>query len=158
VSGDAANFCDYPSLGVDANALYTGCNMFTGAGAFSRTSVYVVRKSSITGGGPIVVTGFGGRREPPPWRDPTRRAAWTTTIPGRRRATSSASIRWRSRRIQIRRVTNPGATPTLSANITLTVPTTTAMSRQLSPDNTTQTNGIDASDDRLFMARSTRTS
>jgi len=151
VSGDAANFCDYPSLGVDANALYTGCNMFTGAGAFSRTSVYVVRKSSITGGGPIVVTGFGGVASASvagPYAprgvdndDPQATQGYFIGVD-----TLAFST------LQIRRVTNPGATPTLSANITLTVPTTTAMSRQLSPGNTTQTNGIDASDDRVFMA------
>src|SRR5262249_55094193 len=50
VSGDGANFCDFPSLGVDGNAVYTGCNMFTSAGAFSRTSVYVVRKSTLLSG------------------------------------------------------------------------------------------------------------
>ena len=30
------NFCDYPSLGIDVNALYVGCNMFTSAGRVRR--------------------------------------------------------------------------------------------------------------------------
>ena len=57
IPADVGNFCDYPSLGVDANALYTGCNMFTTT--YQHSSVFVIRKSSVTGGGPIVVTGFG---------------------------------------------------------------------------------------------------
>ena len=58
---DGSNFCDYPSLGVDVNALYTGCNMFTTpAPSFTGTNGYVVRKSSVLGAGPIVVTKFAG--------------------------------------------------------------------------------------------------
>src|SRR4051794_10214409 len=39
----AGLFADYPTLGVDANALYIGTNDFTLAGAFSNTDAYVVR-------------------------------------------------------------------------------------------------------------------
>jgi hypothetical protein len=52
------NFCDYPSLGIDVNALYIGCNMFTSAGSFVGTNGYVVRKSTTLGAGPITVTSF----------------------------------------------------------------------------------------------------
>ena len=55
---DAANFCDYPSLGVDSQALYTGCDMFTATGSFVGTNGYVIRKSSILSGGPLVQTTF----------------------------------------------------------------------------------------------------
>src|SRR3989442_7364666 len=55
---DATNFCDYPSLGVDSQALYTGCNMFTSAGAFVGTNGYVIRKTSVLSGGPLVETPF----------------------------------------------------------------------------------------------------
>src|SRR5204863_825590 len=58
---DRSNFADYPTLGVDANALYIGCNIFSAStGSFVDTSAYVVRKSSILGAGPIVVTKFTG--------------------------------------------------------------------------------------------------
>jgi len=50
-------FADYPTLGVDANALYIGANMFTTT-AYAGTWGYVVRKSSVLSGGPIVVTTF----------------------------------------------------------------------------------------------------
>src|SRR5437879_49621 len=58
-TGDTGNFADYPTLGVDANALYIGVNIFGGRhGSFVNTTGFVVRKSSILGAGPIVVTAF----------------------------------------------------------------------------------------------------
>src|SRR5258706_10196916 len=61
-AGDSGNFADYPTLGVDANALYIGVNVFRsrGQGTFSSTTGFVIRKSSILGPGPIVVTAFRG--------------------------------------------------------------------------------------------------
>jgi len=61
-AGDSNNFADYPTLGVDANALYIGVNIFSsrGRGSFSSTTGFVVRKSSVLGAGPIVVTAFRG--------------------------------------------------------------------------------------------------
>src|SRR5260221_7638109 len=56
-----SNTClaDYPTLGVDANALYIGTNNFCGATqAFNSTDGYVVRKSSVLSGGPIATTVF----------------------------------------------------------------------------------------------------
>jgi len=48
---------DYPSLGIDANALYMGVNEFCGAGTpFQQTDVFVIRKSSVLSGGPISMT------------------------------------------------------------------------------------------------------
>src|SRR5262249_41388794 len=55
-AGDTGGLADYPSLGVDANALYIGTNTFVG-GAL-HTAGFVVRKSSVTGPGPIVVSVF----------------------------------------------------------------------------------------------------
>ena len=50
--GDSGGFCDYPSLGVDANALYTGCDEFDAAlGGFNNTTAFVIRKSSVLSGG-----------------------------------------------------------------------------------------------------------
>src|SRR4029077_5860507 len=61
-SGDATNFADYPTLGIDANALYIGANIFStgGSGSFVNCTAFVVRKSSLLSGGPIVVTPFTG--------------------------------------------------------------------------------------------------
>ncbi len=55
---DATNFADYPSLGIDADALYIGTDQFSLAGSFVNTNAYVIRKSSILGAGPIVFTTF----------------------------------------------------------------------------------------------------
>src|SRR5439155_13242611 len=60
-AGDTGQFADYPTLGIDANALYIGVNIFRRRGnpaAFSNTSVFVVRKNSVLNGGPVVVTAF----------------------------------------------------------------------------------------------------
>ena len=57
-TGDNARFADYPTLGIDANALYIGTNNFTAAVTFNSCTGFVVRKSSILGAGPIVATAF----------------------------------------------------------------------------------------------------
>jgi hypothetical protein len=54
----SSDFADYDTLGIDANALYIGTNVFSGTGAFKGTDGYVIRKSSVLGGGPPVVTVF----------------------------------------------------------------------------------------------------
>src|SRR3954447_16235623 len=61
-AGDTGQFADYPTLGIDANALYIGINLFgtRGSGSFANTTGFVVRKSSVLNGGPIVVSAFRG--------------------------------------------------------------------------------------------------
>jgi hypothetical protein len=54
-AGDTNLFFDYPTLGVDSQALYIGGNCFNGN---FTTTAFVVRKSSILSGGPIVVSAF----------------------------------------------------------------------------------------------------
>ena len=110
----------YPSLGVDANALYIGCNMFDGSFTFYQySSAYVIRKSSVLSGGPMVVTGFSnmGSTNNGPYAprgvdndDPT----WTE---GYFIGTDPGILN----RISIRKVLNPGGTPTLGPNIILPV-------------------------------------
>jgi hypothetical protein len=149
---DVANFCDYPSLGVDSQALYTGCNMFSPAGSFVGTNGYVVRKTSILGAGPLVQTGFanlaaGAGAGPFAPRgvdnlDPTSNEGYFIGVDN---ATFST--------LMLRRVNTPGATPTISANISLTVPTTTSSVAVDHLGNTGGTAGrIDALDDRLYAA------
>jgi hypothetical protein len=71
------SFLDYPSLGIDVNALYTGGTIFTSAGSFVGTNGYVIQKASILGAGPMVVTSFPN-------------LAAITSTPARPRDTSSA--------------------------------------------------------------------
>jgi hypothetical protein len=149
---DAANFCDYPSLGVDSQALYTGCNMFTAAGAFVGTNGYVIRKTSILGAGPLVQTTFanlalgaGAGPFAPRGVDNVDPASNEGYFIGVDNATFST--------LMIRRVSTPGATPTISANISLTVPTTTSPVKIEHLGNTGGANGrIDTLDDRLYAA------
>ena len=146
-TGDANSFCDYPSLGIDMNALYTGCNMFNSLGSFVWTSAFVIRKSSVTSGGPIVVTGFtniGSTTSAGPYAprgvdndDPCATEGYIIGAdPGF------------LNRLNFRRVTSPGGTPVLSANVTVTIANTN-MSPQVALGSTTN---IDASDHRFFMA------
>ena len=58
---DRGQFCDYPTLGVDKNALYIGGLIFNATeGTYIGSSAFVVRKSSLLTGGPIVYTPFRG--------------------------------------------------------------------------------------------------
>ena len=145
-------FADYPTLGVDANALYIGANMFTLGGAFSKTNMYVVRKSSILGAGPLVVTRFNGAAGAgagpftPQGVDNFAPGATTGFFIGVDNSVFS--------RLDVRTVTDPGGTPTLSGDLAVTVPATTFPAPVDHLGNTGGANGrLDALDDRLFAAQ-----
>ncbi|HWU52009.1 MAG TPA: hypothetical protein VN153_04260, partial [Tahibacter sp.] len=147
------NFCENPSLGIDVNALYIGCNMFTNTGTFVGTNAYVVRKTSVLGAGPATVTAFanlaaGTGAGPISPRgvdnfDPTATEGYFVGVDN---ATFST--------IMFRRISSPGsATPTISANISVTVPTTTFPNPVTHAGNTGGNNGrLDSLDDRLYAA------
>ncbi|MFI5041954.1 MAG: hypothetical protein ACHQNA_08935, partial [Acidimicrobiales bacterium] len=147
-AAENSNFCDYPGFGVDANAVYVGCNMFSAAGVFQHTTGYVIRKSSITSGGPIVVTPFvnltGGATAGPfaprgvDNDDPQATEGYFVGV----------DVALFSR-VVLRRVSSPGGTPTLSGNLNVGVPTTDLPIVQPASGSST---GLDTSDDRLFMA------
>lgn len=143
-----AGFFDYPTLGVDANALYIGGRMFnTALTAYVGASVFVIRKSSILGAGPMVVTGFNGIGTAstgiytPQGVHNDDPAAITGFIIGVNSAVFS--------QLDIHRISTPGGTPTASALIPLTVPTT---STPLNPVASGSAVTFDANDDRLFAA------
>lgn len=150
-AGNTNEFADYPTLGIDANALYIGANMFSSGGSFSNVSAWVVRKSSITGGGPIVATAFrnllvaGTGPYTPQGVDNFDPAATQGYFIGTDAATYG--------RLMLRRVSDPGGTPTISSNISITVPATFAPLNVRHLGNTGGTNGyLSAVDDRLFHA------
>ncbi|MEO8503891.1 MAG: hypothetical protein ABI609_08355 [Acidobacteriota bacterium] len=147
------NFCDYPSLGIDVNALYVGCNMFSSAGAEVGANGYVIRKSSTLGAGPLTVTmfanivvGAGAGPESPRGVDNFDATATEGYFVGADRAAFST--------VTFRRVSGPGtATPTISSNISVTVPTTTLPNPVTHAGNTGGNNGrLDSLDDRFFQA------
>lgn len=157
VTTDPTNFCDYPSLGVDNNALYFGCNMFTGAGAFAGTNGYVVRKSTVLGAGPITSTKFAGLS--------VCGATTCTEGPYAPRGVDNYDVASNEGyfigtsinafgQLDAMRVSNPGtAAPTISANIPITVPSTTTQIPVGHLGNTGGNSGrLDSLDDRLFAA------
>jgi Chitobiase/beta-hexosaminidase C-terminal domain len=143
-------FLDYDSLGLDNNALYIGGNMFVAnctSNCFAGTSAFVVRKSSILNGGPIVVTAFrglitaGDGPDSPRGVDNYDPAATEGYIIGPSDSTFG--------RLVMRRISDPGGTPTISGNIAITVDAT-ALPINV---NASGTSGqLDALDDRLFAA------
>ncbi|MCX6158194.1 MAG: T9SS type A sorting domain-containing protein [Ignavibacteriae bacterium] len=153
-----SNTClaDYPTLGIDNNALYIGTNNFCGSPkqTFNSTDGYVIRKSSVTGAGPLVVTVFRGLMTNATYAGPytpqgvdnfdaSSTEGYFIGVDGAAYGT-----------LQIRRVSNPGSTPTISSNISLTVPTTSAPITVRHKGNTGgATKYLDALDDRLFAAQ-----
>ncbi len=148
-AGDVNGFADYPTPGIDANAIYIGVNVFDSAGSYSGTTAFVVRKSSVLGAGPIVVTAFrnltGGPTGSGPFSpqgvDNSDSSATQGYIIGVDNALYGL--------LQIRRVSNPGGTPSISGNISLTIPSTTS---PLNVDHLGNTGGANGKLDGLGLA------
>ncbi|MBS1514121.1 MAG: T9SS type A sorting domain-containing protein [Bacteroidetes bacterium] len=148
-------FWDYPTLGVDANALYIGGNLFTLAGgSYSNTTAIVIRKSSIQASGPMVTTSMGNFLATstssgiytPQGVDNPDPAATEGYLVGVDNAVFS--------RIVIKRISTPGGTPTISGDLNVTVSTTTSPVLVNHLGNSGGTNGrLDVLDDRLYMAQ-----
>jgi hypothetical protein len=154
-TGDTGKFADYPTLGIDANALYIGVNIFGSRGlrvSFSNTTGFVVRKSSLLGGGPIVVTAFRsliGKHTPGPYTpqgvdnyDPAASEGYFIGV-------DSGFYG----RLQLLRVSNPGGTPSISPSIAITIPLNGATITVPHLGNTGGSSGnLDGLDYRLLAA------
>ena len=145
-AADNGGFFDYPTLGVDNNAVYIGGNVFIGG--FTGSTGFVVRKSSILTGGPIVVTAFrqlctgtvNGPYTPQGVDNPDATATQGYFI-----GVGSTTFG----DLYLRRISTPGGTPTISGNIQLVVPATGNTQDVAVSGSST----LDALDDRLFAAR-----
>ena len=145
----SGGWCDYPTLGIDANALYIGGNLFNTAGtALLGTIGLVVQKSSVLGTGSIVCTKYtlgaasSGIYTPQGVDQLFDPSATEGYFIGTGNGTTGV--------LYLYRVTNPGSTsPTMSSAITLTVPATAAPGTLYSKGCTYN---IDPDDDRLFAA------
>lgn len=147
--GGTPHFADYPQLGVDENAIYIGVNNFSSlSGSFTGTSLYVIRKSSAIGGGPLLVHGFrtvgsalgSGPDSPQPA---------TNMDPGATTGYVVGPDNLVLNRMDVVKVNNPGGTsPTLSSS-SIALPTT---AQPLSVPAKGAAGGIDALDDRFFEA------
>lgn len=150
--GQANIFFDYPTIGIDKNALYIGGNMFSLAGSFTGTNGYVINRASFLAGGAYTVNTFlnlctaaGAGPFTPQGVDNFDTNSTEGYFIGSDNVTLST--------LMIRRVSNPGGAPTISGNISLTVPTTTSSTTIPHLGNTGGANGnLDGLDDRLFAA------
>lgn len=147
-AGDAGKFLDYPTMGVDANALYIGGVRFNPS-TFDGCPVFVIRKSSVLGSGPMVVTAF---------RTISSATAGTFVPQGVHNDDPTATVGFFVgtdaavfSRLNITRVTDPGGTPSVT-NFQVTVPTNTfpQLQRHL---GAAANRRLDALDDRLFAAQ-----
>jgi Bacterial Ig domain len=142
---------DRPSLGIDASALYIGANQFcTGGTVYRGSSAWVVRKSSVLDGATPVVTAFhdltGGVAGPGPFAPQGVTNDDAAPATGYFLGVDNASFGV----LTLRRVSNPGATPTLSANISIPVAATSLPLPVRHLGNTGGANGyLAANDDRL---------
>ncbi|MDQ6632132.1 MAG: hypothetical protein M3Y82_10325 [Verrucomicrobiota bacterium] len=153
-AGDTGDFADYPTLGIDAKALYIGVNIFRARnGTFGNTTGFVIRKSSLLGAGPIVVTAFrrlisrGSSTGPftPQGVDNYDPLASEGYFIGVDNAMYG--------KLDLRRVSNPGGSPSISANIPITVPTTSGIILVSHLGNFGGANGnLDGLDQRLIAA------
>ncbi|HEY1434975.1 MAG TPA: IPT/TIG domain-containing protein [Thermoanaerobaculia bacterium] len=163
--GDTGFFFDVGSLGVDANALVIGGNLFDMSGVFQGTTVHVVRKSIVVSGpgGNVAascvayrnLTGTPGGAGPytpqgvDNLSDPSATASWVVGVNNVLPVTSELVLRqitWSA----------PGAWPpsAISANLTLAVPTTALPLTVPHQGNTGGADGqLDALDDQLFDAK-----
>lgn len=148
-AGDAGKFLDYPTLGVDANALYIGGNRFNPT-TFDGCPLFVVRKSSVLGAGPIVATAF-------------RTAATATTgiytpqgvdndDPTATEGYFIGTDAGVYGKLNFIRVSTPGGTPTFTSLTTMTVPANNAPVLQ-SHQGGASNRRLDGLDDRLFAAQ-----
>jgi Secretion system C-terminal sorting domain len=149
IPNNAANgFFDYPTLGMDINALYIGGVYFNAGGnAYIGSSVFVIKKSSILGAGPITTTAFhfignstSGIYVPQPADNDDPNASIGYIIGVDKNILGN---------LILHSISNAGTTPVLSAPINLAVPSTSIPIKQVSK-GTSQT--LDAIDDRLFSA------
>ncbi|MFN0112324.1 MAG: proprotein convertase P-domain-containing protein [Blastocatellia bacterium] len=155
-SGDNGCFADFPTLGIDANALYVGVNQFCNR-AFSNSSAFVIRKTSILSGGPIVASAF--RNLIDATSSSLKNGIFTpqgvdnvepTATEGYFLGTDAGSLG----RLVLRRVSNPGGLPVMSANIYINVLQASQPVTVRHRGNITGVNGrLDAIDDRLAMAQ-----
>ncbi len=144
---DTGAFADYPTLGVDANALYIGVNVFTYT--YIGSTGFVVKKSDLFIG-TLTVTAF---------RQIANSSALGCATPyGVHNDDPSFTEGYFigtdytvTSRLVVRRISNPGGTPTISGNLNLTVPATTHPILQ--PHLGAAANRrLDAIDWRLFAA------
>ncbi len=112
------DFADFPTLGIDAKALYIGANFFSPSGSFLNSDAFVIPKAALLAG-TLNVYAF---------RNLIDNSAGPYTPQGVDNFDPDATVGYfvgidacQFGKLTFRKVTNPGGIPTLSENIGLTV-------------------------------------
>jgi hypothetical protein len=151
-AGNTNLLCDYPNAGLDANAIYIGCDMFDNNFYYGST-VFVVRKSSVYSGGPIVVSTFrnliAGGPTNPTGAGPNTPKGVTNFDPAATVGYFIGEDNASFGVLQLLKITSPGTTPVLAA----TTPLTVASFRNPIPVPAKgSTSSIDGNDNRVMNA------
>ena len=152
---NSSNFSDYPSLGIDANALYIGTDQFSLRGTFVNTNAYVFNKASLINNTPTVtvfsnlISGSTGPFAPRGVDNPDPNNTGSSAV-GYFIGVDYGAFS----KLDLRRISDPGGTPTISSNISFS--TTISTQFPVLVPHLGNTNGssgrLDALDDRLFAA------
>jgi PKD repeat protein len=150
-NSDTGHFADYDMLGVDRLAVYIGANIFgtSMGGGVIGTTAYVVNKSDLLSGTLTVtafrqigaVNGTGSGPWSPQGVDNDDPAATEGYFIGVDRNLSGV--------LYVRRISDPGGSPSISGNLTITVPATSAPIQQPTKGST---KNLDSLGTRLFAA------
>jgi hypothetical protein len=143
--GNASEFADFDTLGVDDNGVYVGVNMFPKVGG-SHAAIFAARKAPFLTGAAITVKEFDNIQDM--FASPQPADNFDTvgaTGPAWFVSTSTATFG----NVEYRTLTWSGNTPTLSTTKTLASPGYDAVLGAPSKGGTLP---IDAGDDRLLMA------
>jgi hypothetical protein len=146
-------FADFDTLGIDANALYVGANIFNQTPKFVGADGFVIRKSSVTGAGPIVETTFS--------LEANDLSAGAFSPQGVDNTDPSATVGYfvgtdvtQFGTLDVVQVSNPGGTPSVTNNV-IDVPATAFPLSESSKHGVTVTGSskpLDDIDDRLSSA------
>lgn len=144
----SARFYDYPTLGIDNSAVYIGTNDFnTALTAFLGCSGYVINKAGLIAG-TATATLFSLVPNSSSDGPYTPQGVDNFDVSATEGYFIGVSAQFFSTLI-FRRVTNPGTSPTISGNISITVNTTTTV---MNVPQFGSAAVLDALDDRLFAA------
>ena len=152
VGGAASCLADYPTLGVDEDALYIGVNQFCGASVnlleFDSTSVYVLNKTTLVGGS-LSVAQFDGVL-PSATSDGVYTPQGVDNVDANTNQGYVIGVDNRQfGSLVMHRITSPAAAPSISGAISLSVPDTGF------PIDVPHEGGVvalDGLDDRLLQA------
>jgi hypothetical protein len=156
-AGDTGYFGDYPTLGIDKNALYIGLNLYTGdvSSSFRGSSGFVVRKSSILGTGPIVATALRDlctSTDTVNNQGPFTPQGVDNDDPSAAEGYFIGVDNKYTGLLQVVRVSNPATTPSAAATMSVIVPTTAYPPSPGAPVLGSNC-PLDTAEDRLYAAQ-----